>query len=55
VQLGRLVEGFRVVSSGLKPGEQIIINGLQRVRPGMKVTPTTAPMTLDSSVDTAAR
>jgi RND family efflux transporter MFP subunit len=55
VQLGRLVDGFRVVSAGLKPGEQIVINGLQRVRPGMKVAPTTAPMTLDSTVDTARR
>lgn len=55
VQLGRLVDGFRVVTSGLEPGEQIVINGLQRIRPGIKVTPTVAPMTLDSSIDTAAR
>jgi RND family efflux transporter MFP subunit len=55
VQLGRLVDGFRVVSSGLKPGEQVVINGLQRVRPGMKVAPTTAPMAVDSTVDTASR
>jgi RND family efflux transporter MFP subunit len=55
VQLGRLVDGFRVVNSGLKPGEQIVINGLQRVRPGTKVTPTVAPMTLDSTPDTAGR
>ena len=55
VQLGRLVDGFRVVSSGVKPGEQIIVNGLQRVRPGMKVTPKIVPMELDSTVDTAAR
>ena len=37
VQLGRVVEGLRVVSSGLKEGERIVINGLQRARPGMKV------------------
>jgi RND family efflux transporter MFP subunit len=55
VQLGRLVDGFRVVSSGLEPGEQIVINGLQRVRPGMKVAPTTAPMAPDSTGNTAAR
>jgi RND family efflux transporter MFP subunit len=55
VQLGRLVDGLRVVSSGLEPGEQIVINGLQRVRPGMKVAPTKAPMAVDSTVDTAAR
>ena len=55
VQLGRLVDGFRVVTSGLKPGEQIVINGLQRIRPGMKVAPTVAPMALDSTRNTAAR
>jgi len=55
VQLGRLIDGFRVVDSGLVAGEQIVINGLQRVRPGAKVTPKTAPMTLDPVVDTAAR
>lgn len=55
VELGRLTDGFRVVSSGLKSGEQIVINGLQRVRPGIKVTPTAGSMTLDSTVDTAAR
>ena len=49
VQLGRLVDGLRVVSSGLKPGEQIVINGLQRVRPGIKVTTTVAAMTPDSA------
>ena len=55
VRLGRLLDGFRVVDSGLQPGERIVINGLQRVRPGMKVTPSLAPMALDTSVKTAAR
>jgi RND family efflux transporter MFP subunit len=55
VKLGRLVDGLRVVDSGLKPGEEIVINGLQRVRPGMKVIPKTAPMAVDSTVGTAAR
>jgi multidrug efflux system membrane fusion protein len=44
VQIGRLVEGLRIVQKGVAPGEQIVVNGLQRVRPGMKVTPTVAPM-----------
>jgi RND family efflux transporter MFP subunit len=44
VTLGPLVDGLRVVRTGLKPGERIVINGLQRVRPGSKVTPTVAPM-----------
>jgi len=44
VQLGRRVDGYRVVSSGLRAGERIVVNGLQHVRPGMKVTATTGPM-----------
>jgi multidrug efflux system membrane fusion protein len=34
VQLGAPVDGLRVVTSGLKAGERIVVNGLQRVRPG---------------------
>lgn len=39
VNLGPLVDGKRIVRSGLAPGEKIVVNGLQRVRPGMAVTP----------------
>jgi len=41
VKLGGNVEGKRVVRQGLSPGESIIVNGLQRVRPGMTVAPET--------------
>jgi RND family efflux transporter MFP subunit len=41
VKLGGSVEGKRIVRDGLKPGDQIIVNGLQRVRPGMQVAPET--------------
>ncbi|KJC60688.1 RND transporter MFP subunit [Bradyrhizobium sp. LTSPM299] len=34
VTLGGAVEGLRIVTSGLKPGDRIVVNGLQRVRPG---------------------
>jgi multidrug efflux system membrane fusion protein len=44
VKIGRLVDGLRVIESGLKPGEVIVVNGLQRVRPGAPVTPQTVPM-----------
>lgn len=37
VQLGGLVDGKRIVRSGVQAGEKIIVNGLQRVRPGMTV------------------
>ncbi len=55
VEIGRLMDGMRIVTSGLKPGEQIVINGLQRIRPGMKVAPTTAPMSADSTIVSGAR
>jgi RND family efflux transporter MFP subunit len=48
IELGRVVEGLRIVSSGLQAGERIVVNGLQRVRSGMKVTPQEEPMVPDS-------
>src|SRR5437773_7332057 len=39
VQLGPVIDGLRVVQSGLAPGETIVVNGLQRVRPGAQVAP----------------
>ena len=44
VTLGPLVDGLRVVRQGLKPGELVVVNGLQRVRPGAEVNATVAPM-----------
>jgi len=49
IQIGRLVDGLRIVTGGLVPGDRIVINGLQRVRPGMKVTPTVTAMIPDSA------
>lgn len=44
VQLGAPVDGLRVVTSGLKAGERIVVNGLQRVRPGAAIAPQDVPM-----------
>lgn len=33
VTLGTLSDGLRVIAKGLQPGERIVVNGLQRVRP----------------------
>jgi len=44
VQLGQLVDGLRVVESGLAAGETIVVNGLQRVRPGAQVAPQRVAM-----------
>lgn len=39
VKLGAISDGLRIVEAGLNPGENIIVNGLQRVRPGALVAP----------------
>jgi multidrug efflux system membrane fusion protein len=39
VTLGNTVDGLRVVRSGLKAGEQIVVNGLVRVMPGAPLAP----------------
>jgi RND family efflux transporter MFP subunit len=39
VVLGPIVDGLRVVRSGLEPTDKVIIDGVQRARPGTKVTP----------------
>ena len=44
VKLGPVVDGLRVVREGLEPGDSIVVNGLQRVRPGMPVTPQRVAM-----------
>ncbi len=41
VQLGALIDGMRVVTAGLKAGDRVVVDGLQRVRPGAPVTPVT--------------
>lgn len=44
VSVGPMVDGLRVVRSGVKVGEKIVVNGLQRVRPGAPITPQMVPM-----------
>ena len=39
VVLGPLVGNLRVIRSGLGPRDRVVINGLQRIMPGQKVTP----------------
>ncbi len=49
VEPGSLHEGMRVVTSGLAAGEHIVVNGLQRVRPGAAITPQQVAMRLPTS------
>jgi multidrug efflux system membrane fusion protein len=45
VNLGASVDGLRAVTHGLKDGERIVVNGLQRVRPGAVIKPELVKMT----------
>lgn len=49
VQLGRSTDGLRIVRKGLGPGDVIVTAGLQRVRPGMQITPKLVPMGASST------
>lgn len=44
VKPGRALDGLRVIERGLEEGDVIVVNGLQRVRPGSPVAPTQVPM-----------
>jgi membrane fusion protein, multidrug efflux system len=44
VTLGAIADGLRIVRSGLAEGERIVVNGLQRVRPGAMLAPEIVAM-----------
>ena len=44
ITLGGAVDGLRIVTAGLKPGDRIVVNGLQRVRPGALLKTEVAAM-----------
>jgi multidrug efflux pump subunit AcrA (membrane-fusion protein) len=47
VTVGMQEGNLRVIEEGLKPGEWVITNGLQRVRPGVEVDAQQAEMTAE--------
>jgi len=44
IRVGSLHDGLREIEEGLKPGERVIVNGLQTVRPGVTVQPQVVDM-----------
>jgi RND family efflux transporter MFP subunit len=44
IELGRVVSGLRVVRKGLKAGEVVVVDGAERVHPGIVVKPQTMAM-----------
>ncbi len=55
VKLGRLFDGMRIVQEGLTPGERIVVNGLQRVRPGVTIAPEVVSMDRSKSPSRVAQ
>jgi membrane fusion protein, multidrug efflux system len=53
VALGASINGLRVVTQGLQPGERIVVNGLQRVRPGALLAPQ--PVAMDAKPEVQAK
>lgn len=49
VKLGDEVDGLRIITEGLKPGEKIIVDGLQRAHPGGEVKPEVVSMEASDS------
>jgi multidrug efflux system membrane fusion protein len=45
VTLGAAQDGQRIITEGLKPGERVVVNGVQRVRPGDAIQPRQVAMT----------
>jgi membrane fusion protein (multidrug efflux system) len=54
IQLGQSTPTMAAVISGLKPGDKVIVEGLQRVRPGQPVSPGPASPLIQSSLKAAA-
>ncbi|MEO0443573.1 MAG: efflux RND transporter periplasmic adaptor subunit [Pseudomonadota bacterium] len=50
VTLGEKINGLRIIKSGLTAEETIVVNGLQRVRPGTIVNPVNTKMTSDANL-----
>jgi len=44
ITLGETIQGLRIVTQGLAPEDVIVVNGLQRVRPTMQITPKPVEM-----------
>ena len=51
ITIGSRYEQYYVVSHGLEPGERVIVEGQQKVRPGMTVVPTMPPVSGDKTTE----
>jgi len=54
IQLGQSTSTVASVLSGLAPGEKVVVEGLQRVRPGQPISPGPASPLIQSSMKAGA-
>ena len=55
IQIGGMTGGLRIVTAGLQPGDHIVVNGLQRIRPGSLVAPQMVPMKQAADITLTSR
>src|SRR5499426_1272061 len=51
VKAGERVGNLRIINSGVKPGEKVIVEGLQKVQPGVKVVAKVVKMEQEGAAD----
>jgi multidrug efflux system membrane fusion protein len=54
VVLGPVIDGLRIVRSGLSAGDRVIVEGMQNAAPGAPVTPRTTTATAVASTEPVA-
>ena len=55
VSIGRVVDGLRAIEKGVAAGERVVINGMMRVRPGIRVSPVSASMVAEAKGNASGR
>lgn len=50
VEIGPLAGNLRIIRTGLKPGDRVIVGGLQKVKPGDTVNPVVIKTNLDANL-----
>ena len=55
VEIGSQVDDLRIIESGLKPDDRVVVNGLQRARPGQIVKPKMAEPAVPPSASAEAK
>lgn len=50
VEIGPLAGNLRIIRTGLKPGDRVIVGGLQKVKPGDTVNPVVIKTDLDANL-----